>query len=474
MKTIRRTVIILISLLPLSLWAQNDRDAFRFSFMTPTGTARFSSLAGSMGAFGADFSTASVNPAALGTYNKSEFSFSPSLYNATSEMAYNGEAYNDNKWNFNFGNLGFVLAFPETSGKWKAIQISTGLNRMGNFHSYSYSAGPNNGNTSITDNFTLPFSENGSNVSGSYSSYAAYNLYLTNFDATGALYSDISNLNLLQEKTYSSKGSMNEYVFSVSGNYDDVLYIGATLGIPYFHFKENSTYAEYNQGTGPFHNLQYGDEVIQDGTGINFKLGMLFQPFNFIRFGFAVHTPTFYEIDEYYNTTLAATHDSVNYKEYVISYGDFEYRLQTPYHVLGDIALMFKNMGFINIGYEYTDYKAMRMRADNYSFRAENNDIDNLYQGVHTIKAGGELNLSPLALRIGYSHSTNPFVETGKDGSLNVMSAGLGFRSQYYYIDFAYVNQSYKETDIFYKNIPYSYENRIAKHNFIATFGWKF
>ena len=474
MKTARKTLIFLLGLLPMSIWAQNDRDAFRFSFTTPTGTARFSSLAGSMGAFGADFSTASVNPAALGTYNKSEISFTPSLYNATSEMAYNGESYNDNKWNFNFGELGIVLAIPEVGGKWKAVQISTGFNRTGSFHAYSYAAGPNNGNTSITDNFTQPFTVNGSNVSGSYVSYAAYELYLTSPDATGAMHSDISSLNLMQEKSYSSKGSMNEYVFSVSGNYDDLLYIGATLGIPYFHSKESYTYAEYNQGTGPFKNLQYGDELIQDGTGVNFKFGMLFQPFNFMRLGFAVHTPSFYDIDEYYNSNLAATHDSVGYKEYVVSNGDFSYRLQTPYHVLGDLAFMLKNYGFINIGYEFTDYKTMRLRADTYSFRAENNSIDNLYQGVHTIKAGGELNLSPLALRVGYSHSTNPYVETGKDGSLDVFSAGLGFRTKYYYIDFAYMNQSYKETDIFYKNIPYSYENNIAKHNFIVTLGWKF
>ena len=464
----------MLSLLPLGLWAQNDRDAFKFSFMTPTGTARFASLAGSMGAFGADFSTASTNPAALGTYNKSEFTFSPSLYNAKSEIAYNGESYDDNKWNFNFGNVGIVLAIPETSGKWKAVQFSTGINRMGSFHLYSYGAGSNNKNTSITDNFTESFVENGGKVTGSYLSYAAYQLYLTSYDATGALKSDISNLDLMQEKSYSSKGSMNEYVISFSGNYDDVLFLGATLGIPYFHSFESSTYAEYNNENGVFHNLQYGEEVKQDGSGINFKVGMLYQPFNFVRLGFAVHTPTFYEIDEYYSSTLAASHDSVGYKEYITSNGDYEYRITTPYHILGDIAFMFKTFGFINFGYEFTDYKNMRMRADNYSFRKENNEIGKLYQGVHTCKIGGELNLSPLALRAGYSHSSNPFVEDGKDGSINVFSAGIGFRSQYFYIDFAYVNQNYKETDIFYANIPYAYENTISKHNFITTFGWKF
>ena len=166
MKTIKKSLILLIGLLPLCAVAQNDRDAFRFSFLTPTGTARFSSLAGSMGAFGADFSTASTNPAALGTYNRSEFTFTPSLYYGKSELTYNGNTYDDNKWNFNFGNLGVILTIPDAGGKWKAVQISTGINRMGNFHSYSYGRGSNDKRTSIIDNFTKAFSVSGDNVYG--------------------------------------------------------------------------------------------------------------------------------------------------------------------------------------------------------------------------------------------------------------------------------------------------------------------
>ena len=474
MKTIKKSLILLIGLLPLCAVAQNDRDAFRFSFLTPTGTARFSSLAGSMGAFGADFSTASTNPAALGTYNRSEFTFTPSLYYGKSELTYNGNTYDDNKWNFNFGNLGVILTIPDAGGKWKAVQISTGINRMGNFHSYSYGRGSNDKRTSIIDNFTKAFSVSGDNVYGSYESYAAYNLYLTDTDALGFLHSNISNLDLIQDQSTCTKGSINEYVFSVSGNYDDILYVGATLGIPYFHYKTSGTYGEYNQEGGAFKYLQYGNELIQNGSGVNFKLGMLYQPFPFMRLGFAVHTPSFYDVEEHYSATLSAQHDSVGYKEYVVAFSDYEYRITTPYHILGDWAFMFKNYGFINLGYEFTDYKAMRLRADDYSFREENNQISQLYQGAHTLKVGGELNLSPLALRAGYAHSTNPFVEEGKDGSMDVLSAGLGFRNQYYYIDFAYVHQFYKETDIFYANAPFCYENVVSKNHFMLTMGWKF
>ena len=152
----KRNRIIIATLLfscAVAANAQNDRDAFRYSMLTPTGTARNTALGGSMGAFGADFSTASTNPAALGTYNRSEFSISPSLYFGSTKIEYNGETYKDYKPNFNLGNIGVVLTIPNDneSANWKAVQISTGINRMGNFNTYGYGCGPNMNGTSFID-----------------------------------------------------------------------------------------------------------------------------------------------------------------------------------------------------------------------------------------------------------------------------------------------------------------------------------
>ena len=61
--------------------AQNERDAYRYSQDGTFGTARYMSLAGSMGAFGADFSLLSQsNPAAIGLYKRSEFTFTPTIH----------------------------------------------------------------------------------------------------------------------------------------------------------------------------------------------------------------------------------------------------------------------------------------------------------------------------------------------------------------------------------------------------------
>ena len=52
----------------ISVQAQTELDALRFSQTTITGTARSLGLAGATSAMGADLSAATLNPAGLGFY----------------------------------------------------------------------------------------------------------------------------------------------------------------------------------------------------------------------------------------------------------------------------------------------------------------------------------------------------------------------------------------------------------------------
>jgi len=156
MKKLNITLIVIIVLFTLQIFGQNETDAFRYSQLNPTGTARFSSLAGSMGAFGADFSCLSSNPASIGIYKRTEFTISPALYHSKATSTYNGSESYDFKYNFNVGNLGSVFVIP--IGKKWFIQFATGFNRMNNFHNRYIMKGPNDGyykntTTSMTELF---------------------------------------------------------------------------------------------------------------------------------------------------------------------------------------------------------------------------------------------------------------------------------------------------------------------------------
>ena len=479
-KSFLLTLLTSISL--ISLQAQNDRDAFRYSLLQPTGTARHTALGGSMGAFGADFSTASTNPAALGTYNRSEISFSPSLYFNTTGIDYNGEKNEDFKSNFNLGNIGVVLTIPNDNGNWKAVQVSTGINRLGNFNAYSIAGGPNLGNTSFVDYIAADANKSdiivngdGEFTGGSYLGFQAWNGYLLGVDANNNFVSLVSQNNLIQEKACQNKGSMNEYVFSLSGNWQDKLFVGATLGIPYFSYMDNYTYNENNTDRNDaFHSLAYQSYLHSEGSGINFKAGMLYQPFNFLRLGFAMHTPSYYSVEDEYDSRIKISHDSAQI-DAITSDGYFEYTINTPYRVLANAAFIIGNYGFINFDYEMADYSVMRLRSDSYSFRDENNLISQMYRVGHTLRVGGELNLSPIALRVGYAYMSNPYAaNTGRDASHQVFSAGFGFRSTTNYVDVAFQHVTNTDNDVFYNKAAYSYSVENISNSVVVTDGWKF
>src|SRR5688500_7572759 len=58
-------------------YGQNETDALRYTQLGFGGTARIQGIAGAQHALGADAATMAGNPAGLGLYRRSEFTFSP-------------------------------------------------------------------------------------------------------------------------------------------------------------------------------------------------------------------------------------------------------------------------------------------------------------------------------------------------------------------------------------------------------------
>ena len=126
-----------ITLYSFSAIAQNDIDAMRYSQLTFGGTARFASMAGSMGALGGDISTLSFNPAGIAIFKKTEISITPSFFSQTTSSTYSGTNSSDNKLNFNFGNIGLVATFildPAKNNGWESANFGFGYNITNNFH----------------------------------------------------------------------------------------------------------------------------------------------------------------------------------------------------------------------------------------------------------------------------------------------------------------------------------------------------
>lgn len=487
----KHVAIIALLMLGGSVFAQNEMDAFRYSQYTPAGSARYSSLSGSMGGFGADFSVLSVNnPAGIGLFKRSEVTFTPAISFNSRTTDYNDFSYKDNKYNFNLNNLGGVLALKtKTDSKWKNIQLATGYNNLARYNSNTYTQGINVGSdgrrVSYFDHVAFGLNENNTSLSSILAdtvglNYAAWDYYL--LDTLNGKYISSRGDVFDQTHTISTRGYMNEWVFSGGANYDDKFYFGVTLGIPFFRYSETREYTE--ESNDYYDYLSMLEEFEARGTGVNLKLGILYQPTKFIRFGAAFHTPTFYNRvkEEYYSSLLIDNFAGYNWENDYGGQGRIEYQLVTPYHVLGNLVFLIDRYAFINIDYEFVDYSTTQMQAYSKSqddikwFKQKNQNITNYYKGTHSVRIGGEVNLSPVMLRLGYSYTSNPYTDKiEKDGTSHIISAGIGYKSRYFFLDFAYRYNFLKEyNDIFFDATNVNlYNVKAVNQLFALTFGWK-
>jgi len=478
-----KTKTIIIAALSLlftgSLMAQDENEALRYSQMYWGGTARNSAVGGAFGAVGADFSSLSINPAGMGVYKKSEISFSPSIYYSKNINTYRGVESEDFKYNFNIGNFGIVLSAPLNSvasdkPQWKGVQFGFGVNRLANFNNNVIIEG-NNNETSMIDAFVGKANGTPSGNLDPFDTQLAWDGYLINPLDTNNNYVRAFQGDIIQRKTINTKGGMNEWTFSLSGNYNDMLYLGATVGLVGINYDEDSQYEEIDRfdTIANFKSMTIKDNLSTDGSGVNFKFGFLAQPVKFLRFGAAIHTPTFfYRIEDKFTRTFSSNIDTAVYNFDPVE-SEFKYDINTPLRLLGNIAFLINKSGFISLDYEYTDYSTSRMRSSDYNFAEENKTIKNIYKATHNLRGGIEYTLKPIVLRMGYAYYMSPYKsDTLNDYAKSIISAGIGFRSAQYFVDFTYSYSNSNGKYYLYQGAVT--EQKISSSNFILSMGIKF
>lgn len=487
----KKTLSILGALILASMttFAQNETDALRFSMTNPGGTARFAGLGGAFGALGGDFSALSINPAGIGIYRSSELSLTPALGYHQTETSYFDQSELDMKYSFNLNNFGVVLSLPVGSqlneGGWKYVNIGLGINRHNNFNSRWIAEGYNQQNSLMTDMLDQAFSEGSVENLDDFSTGLAWDTYLLDIDNDGYFFVDMENGNVLQRQETNTSGHIREFTASVGANYNDRIYIGATVGIPSVRYKEENIFIErdINNTNDFFNSLTYKYSHETSGNGVNFKLGTIVRISDMFRLGLALHTPTFFNLDENYSASMRSdlNLDPDEYPDYTeeAKYaespnGVFEYDLQTPLKAVGSLGIILGQAGLLSLDYEYVDYTKSRLRSSDYSFSAENKAITNNLAAQHNIRLGGEISLNPMFLRAGYSLSTNPYHQDVNDATRSALSFGLGMRDKDYFIDFAYTFSIFSEDYYPYMIATQAMSRDFTNSIFRMTVGWKF
>ncbi len=466
--------------------SQTEEDALRSSQYGLFGTASYVGRAGAIGALGGDLTASSYNPAGLGLFYRSEFLISPSLHIGYSSSDYFGSKASDFRSSFYWAPVGLLLAVPtKANNDWKAFQVGFSYNRLAAFNNATSIYG-RNPDYSITDEWV--YNSNGltpSNLDPFTAGLAFYTYLMDTLPGTGGKrYFSRAQGPSEQSQDFSEKGGIDEFALSISGNYNDFLYLGATLGIPYLSYERHSVYSEYLSDGNP--SFDYFEDLYTKGWGVNLKIGAILRPTEWLRIGAAFHTPTFYSMyDDSYSSSLADYYEGIDaYSPVVVS----EYYLITPFKVLGSVGATFGDQnstlaGSIGVDYEYTNYSFMTYQLDDNRWENTVNDIiENVYKSGHVFRAGGSLNYKKAVFRAGYALFGSPYQNTTyaksgtNAGNKNAFSAGLGYKSRFWYIDLAYAHTLQKVN--YYMYDPY-YQIEPVKVNksenlIITTFGFRF
>lgn len=483
----KKSLLFLFICAPFFSIAQNEGDALRYSWINFGGSARFASMAGSMGALGADPSVAAVNPAGYARFTRSDFSLGFNYAEIQSASTFNGTSSNDGKSNFNLSSFSLIGAFPvPNSSDWKSIQFGVSYQRYANFHNKISIEGSNS--SSLLDAFVeeangIP-EENLLDQRPFYSGLAYWAYLIDPLDTNQNTYSSqIPDGNVNQLRTITRTGSMGETNFTLSGNYLDKLYFGGSLGLPGVRYSEIYMHEESPKDSSlALRSFSFKESLVTRGLGINFKAGVIFTPVQWLRLGLALHTPTGIGLSDRWSTTASSDFKTgPDYTETSVL-GNYNYRLRTPGRTVFSLGLILKKRGSLNIDYERVNYAKAKLRSDRYdptgySFTYENQAITNSYRSVSNLRIGTEWRIKPFYLRAGFALYGKPFKNniSISDPTRITYSGGIGYRNKKYYIDLAYLQTSWTEDYYMYNStITEAATVRTSIHSILISGGINF
>ena len=504
----KKVFAILLCGLPLMINAQDAFDVLQMSQTELRGTSRFQSMAGAFGALGGDLSTMTQNPAGIGVYRNSDLGITLGLdFNSTKSGV---DKMNQTKFNVN--NVGYVGAIRLNSETVPNLNFGFSYNRNKSF-SRHYIGGvldiPTSMSNFIADEFVnmADFTPDDLYWTDDFNPYFDYPYApwaaITTFDMPTkgdgyvGIINDRGDGSLLMQGLYGQgtkgnayyevdeRGHADEYNIAFGGNFANKLYWGLDFGIldldyrSFQSYEEDLDYAYIRKDVGDvmypeinnFGNTraEWGlyNYLHTEGTGVNFKFGLIWRPTQALRIGAAFHTPTYYDMrDTYYVSASLKAYEN-NQMLYRADKGSNDgydystsYTMSTPWRFMGSLAGVIGTQGIISLDYEYVGNQTMRVgdtHGNNYPDVTYN--VKSYFKPSHIVRLGAEYRVNPnLSLRAGYSIKTTQ-VDKGVDNydyqvvtvgtnptyqfdnTVHNITCGLGYRYQSFYADLAYVHK---------------------------------
>lgn len=510
----KKYLLVFFSLCSLQyLSAQSPEDALRYSWNVQSGTARIQAIGGAMGSLGGDITATFVNPAGLGFYRTGDLVFTPTFGFGKTKSTFLSRREDTTANKFAFGTTGVVFGGSD-GRKTRSTAVSIAINQIADFKSNILYRGQNN-QSSYSQTF-LEEIRNGNIkdanlVAGDFpfGTSLAFNTYWIDTVGGG------SNGNfqfktrapigtgLLQQNTVNSSGGITELALGVGTNLNNKVMVGGTIGVPFLRHERQSEFVEADATDNPDNNFDYAvfrQGLTTSGVGLNLKGGVIFKPQEYLRLGFAFHSPTIYSLTD--QNTASITTNTENYKGTQVQElqdvtgmsSEFKYMHLTPLKLIGSVSYVLreiedvtKQKGFLTADVEYIPYGMSSYFTDNSNgapdqsttdyLKSLNQAISKAYKGAFNVRAGGELKFTTFMVRAGAAYYGNPYKNIHNEtGSRLNLSGGLGYRNKGFFIDATYVHSITKDVNVAYRlqSAPYfNADIRNTTGKLLLTLGFK-
>lgn len=437
--------IILLSAIAVSVMEATAQDALNLDTYAGAqmatedlnGTARYVGMGGAMDALGADISTIGSNPAGIGIFRKNNVSTSFGL-----NVQVDGKNFDKGtKTNASFDQLGVVLSSRMNATSY--LNFGINYHKSRNFD-YVLSAANEAVNGSSLHRQTYvkmmrgDLDQNNNNkllhpYRESQMDQLNYRI-IDQYDESGQYVESISprGINYMFDRAHT--GYIGEYDFNLSGNINNRLYLGLTVGIHDVHYNSYSEYRETfeapavtSKATYDINYAKYTDDLHITGTGFSVKAGLIFRPIEEspFRIGLSVATPIWYKLKAKNYTTISDQYGVVD----DIS-DNIEFRMDTPWKFGLSAGTTIGREWALGFGYEYADYGSVDMRGITNDYYDEWNDTyrsssesdsnmkrltEQTLKGVSTAKVGVEFRPDNMfSIRLGYNYVSAMY----KDGAV--------------------------------------------------------
>ena len=481
-------IMITCVLTALTASAQETYENARLMETDLNGTARYVGMGGAMDALGADISTISTNPAGIGLFRHSMVSTSFGL--VSQEDAQNFRT--GSKTNASFDQIGFV--WSNRTSKTSFFNFAFNFHKSQNFDYILSAASQLDGNSSqnglshvkaigqTVDGVSTYLYDKRDAMGTAWWTNQLDNLYYNTFimDENGENPGWNAASDFLMNRA--NTGYIGEYDINLSGNINNRVYLGLTVGIHDVHYKGVSEYTEHllgNDDAGnvvPVGPVTIDDERTITGTGVDVKAGIIFRPVESspFRIGLSIATPTFYKLKSQSATRLLnGTPYQGPYPGYVAK-SSYEFKLNTPWKFGLSLGHTIDQFVALGAGIEYADYGSIDSREitdeyydyyyDTTTTESEsdvemNRHTSETLKGVVQLKLGAEVKVDKnFAVRFGYNYASPMYKESGsKDFDIdsygtncasatdftnwkatNRLTCGIGYRYNNFNVDLAY------------------------------------